>query len=124
MPMLDVTGVLFDPDFVDTTLTVARSAQMVGSNGLATNSPTTTRFVGVVVNDKGDILRRMAEGSRIVGSITIYTKFPLEDGSNGIDADVVVWRGRRYTVSNVLDYSTYGRGVIVASCDLIPLSGG
>jgi hypothetical protein len=123
MARLDVTEILTDPDFVDTALVCERSAQSVGTDGLAVNSTKSIRFAGVVTSDQGDILERMPGVERITGSITIHSRFVLNDGSPGKTADVVQWRGRRYTVSNVNDYSHFGRGFIVATCDLIPLAG-
>ena len=77
-----------------------------------------------MTSDKGDVLHRNADGSRIVGSITIHTIFRLSDGSAGQDADEVVWQGRTYTVVNVNDYSHFGRGFVCATCDLkTPLTG-
>lgn len=123
MAFLDVTDVLFDPDFMDIGLTVTRNAQAVDARGRATNTPTQQAFSGVVTSDKGDILHRNADGSRIIGSITIHTTFRLIDGSAGFDADEVTWQGRVYTVVNVNDYSHFGRGFVCATCDLKPLSG-
>jgi hypothetical protein len=124
MPLLDVTDVLLDPMFQDTSLTCTRQAQTIDANGMASNAQTVTRFAGVVTNDTGDQLIRRADGSRIEGSITIHTRFGLIDGKIGFDADLVTWQGRQYTVVNVRDWSTYGRGFVAAQCELIPLSGG
>ncbi len=123
MAFLDVTDVLFDPDFMDTGLTVSRNAQTVDAKGRATNTATTLTFAGVVTSDKGDELHRNPDGSRISGSITIHTPFRLIDGSAGFDADEVTWQGCVYTVVNVNDYSHFGRGFVCATCDLKPLSG-
>ena len=123
MPQLDVSDILLDPDFVDRTLVATRNTQTVGDNGLAANSSQAFPFYGVVTNDKGDLLRRRAEGEHIEGSINIYTRFRLTNGKGDISADVVSWQGSSYTVSAVSDYSTYGRGFVSATCDLIPLSG-
>lgn len=124
MAQLDVTEILLDPDFMDTGLVCKRSTQTVGDNGRATNTATSTPFAGVVTSDKGDILERIAGGERKKGSITIHTMFRLTAGS-GEDsiADIVTWQGRDYTVSNVNDYSHFGRGFVAASCDLLPLAG-
>lgn len=122
MALLDVTGVLLDPAFADR-LVCERNKQVVGDDGIAVNTAQTLKFSGVVTSDNGDILERIATGERIKGSITVHTRFILNDGSAGYTADVVQWRGRRYTVSSVNDYSHFGRGFIAASCDLIPLSG-
>lgn len=123
MARLDVTDILTDPDFMDSTLICERNAQTVGADGMAAVTATQLPFSGVVTSNNGDILERIATGERIKGSITIHTRFLLNDGSAGYTADIVQWRGRRYTVSSVNDYSHFGRGFIVADCDLIPFSG-
>lgn len=123
MARLDVSDILADPDFMDTGLMCERIAQSVGADGMAVNTTKLYRFAGVVTSDSGDILERIASGERIKGSVTIHTRFQLSDGAAGQTADIVQWRGRRYTVSNVNDYSHFGRGFICASCDLIPFSG-
>lgn len=124
MPLLDVSDVLLDPDFVDTSLICNRMAQTVDDNGVAADSVTSTPFSGVVTNDTGDILMRQAQGEHITGSITVHTKFRLTDGTDSYSADEVVWLGATYTVSRVANWSTYGRGFVMATCDLKPLSGG
>ncbi len=124
MPFLDVSDVLLDPDFVYRQLTCTRQAQTVGGDGLAINQPTISRFSGVVTSAGGKSLDRSAEGAQMHGSITIHTRFRLDDGRAGGDADLVTWKGRQYTVVNVNDYSDWGRGFVDAHCELIPLSGG
>ncbi|AOK00185.1 hypothetical protein [Burkholderia vietnamiensis] len=123
MAFLDVTEVLLDPDFMDTGLLCNRMTQTVDDHGRAQNTVASTPFAAVVTSDKGDILHRNADGSRIIGSITLHTMFRLMDGSAGYDADEVEWAGRTYTVVNVNDYSHFGRGFVCATCDLKPLSG-
>lgn len=124
MPQLDVSDVLLDPEFIDMSLVCVRQAQTVGNDGLAVNTPTSTPFYGVVTNDTGDLLERRADGERIMASITVHTKFRLTAGKDGLSADIVTWDGDDYTVSAVANWSKYGRGFMMATCDLIPLSGG
>lgn len=123
MALLDVTDIVQDPDFMDLGLVCERQAQTVDDYGIASVSARLIKFSGVVTNDSGDILTRIDAGERIRGSITIHSKFILNDGKSGYTADIVQWQGRRYTVSNVHDYSHFGRGFAAASCDLIPFSG-
>ena len=123
MPFLDVTEVLLDPDFLDTTLSVTRNAQTVGNDGVAVDTPTTTGFFGVVTSLNGSVLQRVAEGEHIEDTITIHTPFKLIAGQAGYDADVVNWQGLQWTVTNVNDYSTYGRGFVAATCTMKQLSG-
>lgn len=123
MALLDVSDVLLDPDFMDAGLVCKRSTQLIGSDGRATNTVTTTSFTGVVTSDSGDLLERLSAGERKKGSITIHTQFALSSGGPDQSADLVTWRGRDYTVSNVNDYGHFGRGFYAATCDLLPLAG-
>lgn len=123
MPQLDVTDVVLDPEFVTLGLICKRNAVMTGNDGIAVQTQTTKTFVGVVTNDRGDVLRRLAKGEHIEGSIVIHSRYPLRAGSAGYSADIVTWMGNDYTVTALADYSSYGRGFTVANCTLIPLSG-
>lgn len=123
MALLDVSDVLLDPDFMETGLVCERNAQTVDSYGMATNTTTSLTFSGVVTSNDGDILERFTSGERIKGSILIHTRFELQDGTTGYTADIVRWKGKRYTVSKVNSYKHFGRGFIAAECDLIPLAG-
>lgn len=124
MPFLDVSDVLLDPDFCDTTLVCARSAQTVGADGLAANATTTLPFSGVVTAGTGNNLVRTPVGEYADGDILIVTKFRLQVAGNGNDADVVTWNGATYTVTKVNNYTTYGAGFVWAVCTLLPLGGG
>ena len=122
MPDIDVSELLFDPDFAET-LECLRQIQTVSDRGIATNTPQSFPFFGVVTADRGTEMARLAAGSRVSGSILINTVFRLSEGLAGRDADVVIWNGARYTVVSVSNYSRYGAGFVCASCDLIPLAG-
>ncbi|WP_446902999.1 hypothetical protein [Burkholderia sp. YIM B11467] len=125
MAQLDVVDVLLDPDFMDTGLVCNRMTQTIDVHGRALNTPAAIPFAAVVTSDKGDILHRNADGSRIVGSITLHTPLRLRDGGpdGTADADEIAWQGATYTVVNVNDYSHFGRGFVCATCDLKPLTG-
>jgi len=118
MPLLDVTEVLLDPMFQDTSLVARRETETVGLNGMAVFTPTTFSFAGVVVQASGEQLQRLENGTRHADSIDIYTLENLIDGQQGLTADVVIWQGNEYTVAKVLDWSTYGRGFKHVICDL------
>lgn len=123
MALLDVTDVLFDPDFVDYGLVCERSAVKVGEDGIARTVTERIDFCAVVTPDSGDILERLEEGERIKGRITVHSHFELRDGAEGGTADIIEWRGKRYTVSNVSTLVNFGRGFVCASCDVIPYTG-
>lgn len=123
MPLLDVTDVLLDPDFLDTSPVAQRNAQTVGDDGMAVNTTTEIPFAGVITSLNGSVLQRVAEGSHVTDTITIHTPFKLIAGQAGLDADVVVWSGLHWTVTNVNSYSQYGRGFVAATCTMKELTG-
>jgi len=124
MPLLDVSDVLSDPLFADTTLVCTRETQVVGDDGIAVNTEQAIPFSGVVTADRAKELARLAEGSQVSGSILIHTVFRLTNGGpDGSDSDKVTWNGRQYLVTSINDYTTYGAGYVCASCDLLPISG-
>jgi galactose-6-phosphate isomerase len=124
MPRLDVSRVLRSREFRELDpLICTRNTQTVGDDGIARNVGADTTFSGVVTSDQGDVLSRLPESSYVLGTITIHSQFPLLDGRTGTDADIVTWKERRYTVTNVNDYSTWGAGFTAATCVPLALSG-
>ena len=130
MPFLDVTEVLLDPDFMDTTLVCHRQIQTTDSDNFATNTVQDIPFSGVVTVDRALEAKRMAAGQNINGAILIVTQFRLTQGqaANGtdpeLDADVVTYNGRNYRVTFVDPYISYGAGFVQAHCELVDFDGG
>jgi hypothetical protein len=122
VPNLDVTDLLLDPDFATAGLICLRSQEVVGQDGVAVQTPAQQTFTGVVTAGKGAVLDRLDGASRTRDSILIHTTFRLRVSAAGYAADVVIWQGNRYTVSQVNDYSTFGRGFVAATCDLQALT--
>jgi galactose-6-phosphate isomerase len=120
-PFLDVSGILLDPDFCDTTLCVMRNQQTVSDGGIADDTSTRTPISGVVTTPDSDLVR-LPEGGRAPQTIAVHTKFELTAMGGTTNADIVVWNGRQYTVVAVEDYSTYGAGFVTATCELISVS--
>lgn len=123
MPRLDVSDVLLDPDFCDSTLQCERYTATVDANGRGTKTQTLIGFAGVVTSDRGERLVRTAVGEHATDTISVITRFKLRDAGAGATADIVRWNSVRFTVISVNDYSTYGRGFVEAVCEMIPLAG-
>lgn len=123
MPLLDMTDVLLDPDFLDTTLVYTRQTQVDIGHGRVRDDQVAAPFAGVVSMDAGAILNRLPEGSYVSGSILIYTLTRLRMKGTGVDADLVDWHGARYRVTNMGDYSGYGAGFVWAICEPLNLPG-
>lgn len=124
MPNLDVTDVLFDPDFCDMSLVVKRNVQTVDADGFAANTVTEKGFAGVVTVDRSLESRRMMSGNVIGGAILIVTVERLTQGQTGRDADIVTYQNRDYRVTFVDPYTAYGAGFVQAHCELLPFDGG
>ncbi|WP_336152137.1 hypothetical protein [Acinetobacter sp. 99] len=121
MARLDVSDVLLDPDFMDTGIICNRAAVIVGNNGRSQETITTTTFAGVVTTNSGLNMDRRPDGTLIKGAINIHTKFALSLGNTETKADEIVWQGKTYIVSQVLDNLHYGQGFVKAICELKPL---
>lgn len=124
MPNLDVTDVLFDPDFCDFNLWVTRREQTVDGHGRGKNSESKTQFAGVVTVDHSLENRRMQSGNAISGAILVVTTERLTQGQTGRDADIVTYQNRDYIVAFVDPYTAYGAGFVQAHCELLPFDGG
>ncbi|EFP9418491.1 head-tail adaptor [Shigella flexneri] len=114
MPTLDVTDVLFDPDFCDFNLWVTRRVQTVDEDGIGSDSEVKKQFAGVVTVDRSLENRRMQAGQVISGAILIVTTERLTQGQTGRD----------YRVTFVDPYTAYGAGFVQAHCELMPFDGG
>lgn len=124
MPFLDVTEVLLDPEFADTTLVCHRQVQTVDEDNFPINTPQDMPFSGVVTVDRSLEAKRMASGQNIGGAILVVTQFRLTQGQPGLDADVVTYQGRNYRVTFVDPYTAYGAGFVQAHCELVEFDGG
>lgn len=122
MPTIDVDDVIFDDDFMED-VTLYRYGTTVGTNGRSVRTETSSTISANVQQGDGDILDRLGDAEKIRGSISIVTPEVLTAGGAGLDADEIVWNGRRYVVSVVSDYSNYGSGFTEAVCTLKPLNG-
>ena len=121
---IDVTELLTDPDFVTFDLTAISRAQAVNDAGRTENTEVRTTFSGVVFPGTGNMMLRTPDGERVTGDISIVTRYHLTDGiGQGRTADVVEYAGGRYIVKNTFDYSNWGRGFVMAVCDMLPVGG-
>ena len=130
MPLLDVSGVLLDLDFVDMSLICHRQVQTVDEDNFPTNTSQDIPFAGVVTVDRSLEAKRMAAGQNINGAILIVTPFRLPQGqapdadSTRLDADIVPYNRRDYRVTFVDPYTSYGAGFVQAHCELVDFDGG
>ena len=121
MPNLDVSDVLLDPDFWTFDLVCNRADLVADDKGRSKSTVTSTKFGGVVTTNNGMNMDRREDGTLIKGAINIHTQFALTSGDADTKADEIIWKGKTYIVSQVLDNLHYGQGFIKAVCELKPL---
>lgn len=130
MPLLDMSDVLMDPDFLDMTLVCHRQIQTRDDDNFPSNTPQDIPFAGVVTVDRSLEAKRMDAGQNINGAILIVTQFrltqgqPADGGRDALDADTVTYSGRDYRVTFVDPYTSYGSGFVQAHCELLDFDGG
>jgi hypothetical protein len=122
VPEIDVTDVLLDPDIAGEQLTVLRRVQTIGTNGVAviTETAVMPAPVGSVRPTGDNSLVREEAYQQQAKSIRVVTNFMLRgearDGGVDYQPDVIVWKGSRFVVRTIEDYSQYGAGMIQADC--------
>ena len=145
MATLNMFDVLSSPEFLDQASYI-RTTSAVSWTGVAVDTPSTPIPFQAVVTPDGTTMQRLPDGSRLSGSIVIYTQTWLTNGlksddANSTRADIVVWHGRQYVVADVQDFDAFaglGGGVgvnfgpdtprslapgfWVVSADLLPLN--
>ena len=121
MALLDVTDVLYDPDFTSI-YDLYRDATTVVDGLTVSGKVPTLGLTGVVQPAGARSLDVLPEGERRTQSIDIWTTTRLSSGSQSTDADEVVWQGSRWRVMNVLDWSNHGAGFVKATCQLMQVN--
>lgn len=125
MALLDVSELMTDPDFVDQTISIVRTAITVGANGRATESITNHPGIRASVQPaSGQQLRLLPDAAQQNGAIQIFTTFILQPTAPGYNADQVLWEGNTYTVENLSRYTNWGSGFVRAVCALKSLVDG
>lgn len=115
--MIDLSDVLCDDELGAESLVRVRMTQTVNARGRAVNAEEQTPFNGIVTQDAGQILERTGDGSFVSGSILITTATPLRMAGEDYEADVVVWKKRRYAVNKLGDYQAHGFNWAVCNPD-------
>lgn len=109
MSRIDVTELLTDPDFVDQMQVISRVPQI---NSLGENSlvETTKDTVGSIQPSSGKEVQRLPEALRISNVMTFWFKGEIVTSEPGKYTDVLVFKGKRFQVLMVYDWTQWGAG--------------
>lgn len=114
MANLDVSELLFDPDFADM-FTVIRHEETVNDQGRTVTRPLRhENIVGVVTaTSPADLIRR-DDGQMMSRKISVVTVFRLRGPSPGYQPDQIVIEGVVFTITEILPFSRFGSGFVEA----------
>lgn len=117
MPMLNPgLVVLSSPMLVDTFAVRRRAVEVLG-NGRGKTTDSVVRGIRGVVCATGNNGQKRSEDSAIgFTTYTVITKYPLRKQAEGIEPDLVLWKGRQLQVIDLADYTPYGTGWVEATC--------
>lgn len=115
MGSIDVTELLDDPDLVDP-LTLIHRAVRVSSKGKTELKEQCNPTHGVIVPASGKVIARLPEAFRVAGVMNFFIKGVIV--SDGLEKypDIIKWKGKRYQVQVVFDYSNWGAGWSEGTC--------
>lgn len=119
MALLDFADVVTDPDLASGFSVIQRAEVVNVANGRSTTTPTQIdNLVGIITNGAPGTNGRAAEAqmsSRVIG---VITQFRLRASSDGVQPDVVLHLGSRFTVKQVDPWTHFGSGFVAATCEL------
>ena len=115
MSNIDVSELLCDPDFVDEIVQIKRSPSVDG-RGKNILGEVKVNTVGAVVPASGKTIFRMPEEFRVADVYEFFLKGTITATAPGKYSDVLVFKGQKYNVQLVFDYSNWGAGYCQGTC--------
>lgn len=115
MSRIDVSELMTDPDFIDKVQLVSRVSQ-VNSLGENLVSESTVNTVGCVQPASGKALTRLPQALRLTNVSSFWLKAPIIASEPGKYSSILVFKGRRYQVQTVMDWSSWGAGWTEGTC--------
>jgi hypothetical protein len=113
---INVTEVLVDPDFVDAMQLINRRPRVnsLGENMLA--DVETINSFGSVQPASGKVLQRLPEALRSTNVCSFWFKGKIIASEPGKYASIIVFKGSRFQVQSVMDWSNWGEGWTEGTC--------
>lgn len=115
MAQIDVTQLFGDPDFVDA-MTVITRTPTVSSFGENIITETARKSVGCIQPASGKALQRLPESLRNANVSSFWFKGPIETTGDCKYPSIIMYRGLRYQVQVVFDWTNWGAGWSEGTC--------
>jgi len=115
MAFIGVTELMSDPDFVDAMQVITRlpSINFLGENSLRESVLDT---VGSIQPADFKTLQRLPEELRVADVSSFFFKGQIIATAPGKYSSILVFKGKRYQVQTVADYSNWGPGYTEGTC--------
>jgi hypothetical protein len=115
MALINVTELLHDPDFIDQIKLVTRkpSVNSLGENTLEEISIDT---IGSVQPASGHAIQRLPEALRVANISSFWFKGKIIASEPGKYSSILVFKGARFQVQTVMDWSNWGEGWSEGTC--------
>jgi hypothetical protein len=112
---LDITELLLDTDLVDPMVILRRTPRVdkFGENRLREQGFNT---FGSVQPASGKTLQRIPDALRVAGVMSFFIKGQIVSDGQERYPDILVFRGSRYAVQVVFDWSNWGLGWCEGTC--------
>jgi hypothetical protein len=116
MAFIDVSELMSDPDFVDP-ITVINRTESLNSFGQATLLEAPVESVGSVQPANYRTVQKLPEAMRVANVCSFWVRgAAIIASSDGRYASILVFRGVRYQVQTVADWSNFGEGYTEGTC--------
>lgn len=115
MADLDVTELLSDPTFVDPIKVITR-VPTVNSKGENTLFESSRDTIGSVQPASGKTLMRLPEAMRVANVSSFWVKGEIVTSAEGKYPAQLAFRGRRFNVQLVFDWTNAGSGWSEGTC--------
>ena len=104
---IDLSELTYDPDFC-TTFQIEKHS-LTWEKGRPATSSTTITVTGIAGPSSPKDLEMVEEGDRVHGPKTFWTSMAAMKISDTLTtSDVIIWRGQRYKLLHVWDYTDNG----------------
>lgn len=115
MGLVDVSELLHDPDFVDQ-MTVITRLPAVNSLGENTLKECPVVSVGSVQPASGKTIFKLPEEFRVANVSSFWFQGEITASAPGKYSSIIVFKGRRYQVQLVFDWTNFGAGWCEGTC--------
>ena len=112
---IDVSELLLDPDFVDNIVHVSR-APIVNNKGENVLKESSINTIGCVQPASGKAIFRLPEALKVGNISEFWFRGKIVASQPGKYSDILVFKGLRYQVQTVLDFSNWGEGFCEGTC--------